>query len=143
MPSPPRKAGASPPLCPSWGLHCADRVSSAIPETSISQNQPAASLCQRAVPPQVRLASSPHVAGWKFPETNTPPQGPSACASGERDTPAPSPSGRVIPREFPCGVNARLPGVEAGLLDSLDWPFPLLCILSTGPPFTSQIGYLQ
>lgn len=72
----------------------------------------------------------------------TPAQGPSAYASGERDTPAPSPSGRVILTEFPCGVEAQLPGVEAGLLDSLDWPFPLLCILSTGPPFASQIVYL-
>ena len=87
-------------------------VSSATLEiTSTSQNLPAASLCQRAVPPQVRLASSPCVAGWKCPETNTP-QCPSANASGEHDTRAPSSSGRVILTEFPCGVEVQLLGVE-------------------------------
>lgn len=73
----------------------------------------------------------------------TSPQGPSANASGERDTSAPSPSGQVTLTEFPCGVEAQLPGVEAGLLVSLDWPSPLPCIPSTGPSFTSQIVYLR
>lgn len=85
-------------------------VSGATPETtSTSQNLPAASLCQRAVPPQVRLASSPPSCGRLDMPGN---QCPSANASGEHSTPAPSPSGRVILTEFPCGVEAWLPGME-------------------------------
>lgn len=87
-------------------------------------------------PPELRLLSGPGVAGSKCQEPN-PPQDPSANASGECNTPAPSPSAGIILTVFPCGIEALLPSMEAVFIVSLGWPSPLPCILSI------EISYLR